>query len=506
MAGVLQFTIGLEASQFLHACGLSSGAIIGLERAGAGLKSVMEKVWSSIDQAKELNHLAARTGETAGNLFKMQEGFKACGVDAGSLGQTLFFMQKSLGGINDVGESTSDIFGKMGLSIRDLKGMGQLEAFSTIITKLGTYSQDTAAKFASGIFGRMGAGNAVQLSRSAKEFQETMAAAGPQAAIFARMAAGAELLNRSLFQIKLQLTGLWAGIAEGAIPGLQKVFDYLKAIDLTDVGKRLGAVIGLLGESLGSGKFSEMLSLAIEVGFEKGEFFAVRLAGSLGAALMVVVPKALEAAFQMSKMAGRTFSSMSLEWDLSRRKAYVAELEREKASQANTGSWSKGDEAKLTAARASEQLTKSAIAVHSRESMESTVESIKKLSAEIATSMPQAMAAAQEAWKSIGGGPDTDASKHLAALMADFQSRLQALLPAVRTDSGKAIEFGKGMHHRTEGNVFEKMGFVTGGGGPAQDTAHNTAKLVTLFEQVRDGIFRENMRRGQTDWATNDIL
>jgi hypothetical protein len=506
MAGVLQFTLGLEASEFLHNCGLSSGAIIGLERAGAGLRTVMEKVWASIDQAHALNHLAARTGETAGNLFRMQEGFKACGVDSESVGQTLFFMQKSLGGVNETGESTANIFSKMGLNIANLKGMGQLEALSAIIAKLGTYSQDTAAKFASGIFGRMGAGNAVQLSRSAKEFQETMAAAGPQAEIFARMAAGADILNRTLFQIKLQFTGLWAGIAEGAIPGLQKIFNYLKSFNLTDIGKQIGAVVGLLGESLGTGKFSEMLSLAIEIGFEKGEFFAVRLAGSLGAALMVVVPQALAAAFQMSKMAGRTFASMSLEWDLSHRKGYVAELEREKASQANSGSWSSGDEAKLTAARASEQLTKSAIAVHSRESMESTVESIKNLSANIATSMPQAMAAAREAWNSIGGGPDTDASKRLAGLVAGYQSRLQAILPGGSIAGGVDVEFGSGMHHLTEGNVFEKMGFVTGAGGPAHDTARNTAKLVTLFEQVRDGIFRENMRRVQTDWPTNDIL
>jgi hypothetical protein len=508
VAGVLQFTIGLEASQFLHNCGLSSAAIIGLERVGAGLRTVMEKVWASIDQAHALNHLAARTGETAGNLFKLQEAFKACGVDSESVGQTLFFMQKSLGGVNDVGESTADIFSKIGLNIKDLKDLGPLQAFTAIIDRLGKLNQNSAAKAASGIFGRMGAGNTVQLSRQAKEFREALEDASPLAAIFDRMATGADLLSRTLLKIERNFSGFWAGIAEGAIPGLQKVFDYLKSFNLTDIGKQIGAVVGLLGESVGNGRFSEILSLAIEVGFEKGEFFAVRLAGSLGAALMAVVPKALEAAFVMSKMAGTSAIGMML-----RRLSTVAtrdlnQLESDKAKGGipGRGPWSAQDEEYLQRAKSNASLALFTADIHDANANKSATDNIRTFSADIATSMPQAMAAAREAWKSIGGGPESDASKHLAALMADYHRRINAAVASKRTDGGEDVEFGKGMHHRTEGNVFEKMGFVTGAGSPAHDTARNTAKLVTLFEQVRDGIFRENMRRVQTDWPTNDIL
>src|ERR1035438_2836463 len=137
MAGVLQFTLGLEVSNFLHECGLSSAAILGLERVGEGLRGVMERTWGAIEQAGALEHLSRRTGETAGNLYRMQEGFKAAGVGAEPLGMMLYQMQKSLGGVNEMGEDTSSIFMRLGLSVASLKKQGGAGAFQEIIASLG---------------------------------------------------------------------------------------------------------------------------------------------------------------------------------------------------------------------------------------------------------------------------------------------------------------------------------------------------------------------------------
>jgi hypothetical protein len=109
MAGVLQFTLGLEASEFLSKLGLGEGKILSLAAAGEGLRAVMDRTWGAIEQAGALEHLSKRTGESAGHLYQLEEGFKACGVSAESVGGTLFFMQKALGGVNEMGESTDDI-------------------------------------------------------------------------------------------------------------------------------------------------------------------------------------------------------------------------------------------------------------------------------------------------------------------------------------------------------------------------------------------------------------
>src|ERR1035441_9010524 len=119
--GVLQFTLGLEVAQFLSAVDLSAGKILSLAGVGEMLHKAMEKVFQSFEQGAALEHLSRRTGETAGNLYRLQAGLEACGVSAESLPSMLFLMQKSLGGVSEMGESTADVFHKLGLNIAELK-------------------------------------------------------------------------------------------------------------------------------------------------------------------------------------------------------------------------------------------------------------------------------------------------------------------------------------------------------------------------------------------------
>src|ERR1017187_5019079 len=127
MGGVLQFTLGLEVSDFLSKAGISSTAITGLAGAGEMLHKAMEKVFQSFEQGAALDHLSKRTGESAGKLYQLQEAMKACGVSAESLPQMLFQMQKALGGVSEMGEDTAGVFHKMHLSIGDLKSAGPAE-------------------------------------------------------------------------------------------------------------------------------------------------------------------------------------------------------------------------------------------------------------------------------------------------------------------------------------------------------------------------------------------
>ena len=488
MAGVLQFTLGLEASQFLHNCGLSSGAIFGLEKAGEGLHQVMERVWGSIESATALEHLSKRTGETAGNLYAMQAAFQACGVGSDSLSTMIFQMQKSLGGVNEAGETTDDTFKRLGLNLKDLKTAGASGAMTQIVGALGKLDQTSAAKAASGIFGRMGAGSAVQLSRSPDEFREMLAAAGPQAAIMDRISKSAAAIQRTLQTVKMQFTGLFAGIAEGAMPMIQSVMDTLKGIDLTSIGEKLGAALGdaasILGQAFKEGDITELLSAVFEAAVERlgNLVFGVLGDGGLWSGVwdvmvgsfwikLAVIGKAFVGLGTILEAGITSAFNVLLEWigKIPKLGKYLG-LENYKAdSFGETYSRMKEENApaqKMLSGILGEGLGQS-----------------KKGLGNIGAALARANAAS--------GG---EAQDHLAELIGGLRARAPKKIKAqIDLVAGtKDMEFGKTPEHHTEGNAFEKMGFNMGGGGPAATTATNTGKMVDLIAQVRDAILSKD--------------
>ena len=283
MAGVLEFTIGLQVNEFLHNVGMSTEKLLSLEAIGEGLHRVFERVSAAIEQGTALEHLSRRSGETAGNLYKLQQGLEAAGVSAGELPTMLFMMQKALGGVSEMGESTADVFHKLGLNIADLKRQGPAEAFSAIMGRMGGLTQDSAAKASSMIFGRMGAGSAVQVSRSPEEFREAVAASARQADIFERMAGSAGRFHASMLGVKREVGGLFAGLAEGVLPALNSLGEKLGSINLTKFGLRIGDEITAAFEAVRLEKFGEYFKLTLQSAtFDVANFFGRMLQDALG--------------------------------------------------------------------------------------------------------------------------------------------------------------------------------------------------------------------------------
>lgn len=495
MAGYLQFTLGLETEDFLRKTGISSAAIMGLASVGEALHKVMEKVFQSFEQGAALEHLSKRTGESAGRLYQLQEAMKACGASAEGLPTMLFQMQKALGGVSEMGESTADVFHKLHLSIGDLKNAGPAEALAHIMERLSKLSPDSAAKASSMIFGRMGAGQAVQMSRSPNEFREAFADAAPQANIFERAGAAFAKIQRTIDAIKRELTGFWAGIAEGAAPAVQSILNWLRKIDLTGLGQRIGAMLGIITESFGDGTFSTVLQLAFQVAFEKAEFYGQKFVSVLAATIMAIFPKAIEASFEIAKMAGRGLSGWMQHQTRDIFAEDVARLEALKAKGVGRGGgkWNAGDEEALATKRGAlsdaDALSKDLDA----QKKAANAESIRRISADFATALPEALAAAKAAWKNVPAGPPSDAENQLSALYAKFRARIAAVKVNPAAGGTDDVDFGKGLTHRTEGNVFEKMGFAMGGGGgPINEVARNTARTVDILDQISNAVCNRN--------------
>jgi hypothetical protein len=505
MAGVLSFTLGLEASNFLREIGLASHEVLSFTAVGEGLHKVMEKISQTIERGAGLEHLSKRTGESIADLYELQKGFAAVGVEGEAVAPMLFAMQRALGGVNEFGERTQNIFGRLGLSVGQLKREGGAQAFQEITTALGKLNQSDATKAASSIFGRMGAGNALQISRSAAEFADAMAKAAPMAYVFDRVAKTFAEIERGIAKIKNTFEAVWLGIAQYAAGPIKAIIDKLGEIDLSKIGQRIGQMVGLLAESFGNGKWADLLVLSFQVAFEKAGVYVMKFALGLGAAIMTVLPAAIEAAFKMVGQTGsrgkHLFSEIQVLHDTER----VEELERLRGEGKNRlgGKWGPKDDEELADAKKFqlEHMQRGAAEQSQIQSSDGLV--MAEVMKSMAGALPRAMEEAHKAWASVQF-PESQSEAGLSAALDDFRKRWEKSFPPSESrgrgnNSGGLFE--NLSLHNTEGNLFEKMGFIMGGpGGPAgyqQETARNTGKTVDLLSQLLNQL--GNLPSGPTE-------
>jgi hypothetical protein len=268
--GVLQFTLGLTTGGFLSNLGGATVALKGFTAAAAGLGAMTAGVMHAIDQGTELDRLHHRLNTSAGDLFKLQRGFEAAGLSADDVSPLVFKLQKSLGGMNEMGQSTRVMFNNLGLSLTGLKRMKAPEQLLAIAGALAKMDTESAAAVAGGIFGREGAANMIQLAHSSNLFAQALAKSAHDAEIWQRNANVFAKLNRDTGEIKSHVATMFAGIAEGAAPGIQAIEDRLNTMDLSGLGQQFGKGLSALLEGFQEGKLSELIALSLKTGFDMG--------------------------------------------------------------------------------------------------------------------------------------------------------------------------------------------------------------------------------------------
>lgn len=286
MAGVLSFTLGIEVSNFLRGCGLASGQIINLIGGAKALHQVMEGTWAAIERGAALEHLSKRTGESVGNLFLLQKGLKAVGLDSSVAGTMLFQMNKALGGVNEMGEPTKAIFEELGLSIDTLKTKSAPEALQAIFEKLAKLNNASATFAASQIFGRGGAQDALQAARSGPRFGAALGDNKIGAEQAQRTASTFADIAIQMDKLQHQADKVFAGIAEAVGPVIEKLLQMSKAVDFNAIGQELGKFVGAFINAFGDGRLSELIGLSISTGVKLGLDSLPALFEQVGASLI----------------------------------------------------------------------------------------------------------------------------------------------------------------------------------------------------------------------------
>lgn len=473
--GVLQFSLGLATGGFLNPLNATASKLAGFIGGFISLGAISAGVMSAIERGAALQHLSKRTDTSVGSLYMLKRGFEAVGLEADAVGPILFKMQKSLGGVNEYGVDTRSVFHRMGLSIDELKKLNapqQLQAIASALAKLNSIS---AASAAGGIFGREGAAQMVQLSRSNSEFGEALAKGQRYAALWEKLAPLADKFERSMKFIAMEMDVIVTEAATQLLPSIQAVADAVSKINFTKIAQNLGETILTITEIFKEGKFGDVLAQAFIAGVEKASNFIGGVFGSssywkgiwdvMSGEFLVAIGTMMSVAEVFTATIAATLDKVihpKTDWSVLYQQNYDF-LDK---------SLGKFSGANLTYAGG-----------------QSVIKGVKEQAGAVA-----------DAYKN-SGGPEQD---KFMAMIGGIRGRAKKLAGTVG-ESVDTKKLGDALspstsHYKPEVTAFEKMGFVMGGANPLLDlnrrTASGVEKTVNLLTGIRSLLGGDNAGSG----------
>jgi hypothetical protein len=278
----LNFTLGLSSGGFLRGLAGAAGSLKGFIVSAVGVGALMKGVWEAIERGGRLQDLSARTGESVGNLYQLQEAFKVAGISADSVAPMLLRLQRSLGGVDEMGKSTAAAFAQLGIGAGELGRMTAPRQLAAVADALSRMNRGDAAQTAARLFGREGAGNILQISRDMAGFVQSLRNSAAAAALFQRNAAAFDKIGDTITLIKSNVGGFFAGIAAGIAPGLQNVLDGLARIDLVGMGRELGRFLTAISQAFKTGTLSELIGESLKLSLDLMLIYSVPIFEKMG--------------------------------------------------------------------------------------------------------------------------------------------------------------------------------------------------------------------------------
>jgi len=95
MANVLEFALGLQTSEFLSKLGFAGEGLLSFAGTVELLRKAFERTWGAIERGAELRGLAAATGESVAQLYKLEHALEAIGSSNENPLMLMLMMQKA---------------------------------------------------------------------------------------------------------------------------------------------------------------------------------------------------------------------------------------------------------------------------------------------------------------------------------------------------------------------------------------------------------------------------
>jgi hypothetical protein len=216
MNGALNFTLGLQANQFLNSANISTKALLGLTAAGAMLNTAFNKMWTAIEQGGALKDLAASASVTVKELYQLQRGFKDVGASADAVPSILNRLRRTLAG----GEQHS-LLKSMGLDPKAISQMNPAEQFEKIAAAMARLNVNARSQAATALFGREGAMAVMQIANSGNDFADAIQRATRSAGIWDSVAGAFDEIGDKLSELEADTSAMWAALAGALIRAFQ---------------------------------------------------------------------------------------------------------------------------------------------------------------------------------------------------------------------------------------------------------------------------------------------
>ena len=225
----------------------------------------VEGVKSISEYAARMEDLSASTGQSVEDVIVLGQAFRNAGLGSESVGQSLFLLQKALGGMNEEGLPTAKVFERLGLSIDELKNISATEALAQISAAIASLpTQADQARAAMEMFGRSGRGMlAVLKDTEGLEIARTQI--GGLAANVGGSAQDLKKFGDAIASLDLKSKQFFAGFAAGVAGDLKSAADAINAIDLSPFGTKLAMI------AKGAQELADNLAKAVSAAPKEGE-------------------------------------------------------------------------------------------------------------------------------------------------------------------------------------------------------------------------------------------
>lgn len=469
--GVLQFSLGLQASKFIDVLSSSKLAVGSFTTAMTGVGIMAAGMFNAIERGSALNDLAARTGESVENLYLLEEGFKRAGLGAEAVDPMIQKVRKALSGVNEMGGNTDSIFAALGLDRASLAQKNPVEVIQKIAEAMHKLNPNDMAGAAAGLFGRGGAGDMIQLANSAEDMAVAFAHGRVEAKMFAMSAGDFDHIGDSIVEIKSHVQGLFTGLASSLTPEIIKVVD-----DVNDFSRHL---VPAFAQALKNHDLENLIELSLMAGVEKGKPYFVAFATAFSITLTDAIVAALKAAAEIggasflnniitAAKAGKNSDDQTI---VQNDMAHDSDMIRGYAASGNM------EKLNYWKGRLAEDIATSTRLMDEQKAIEDEFRGIKKA---IVTQAIDSMTGTNlvkifaDAFHPDTSGP-TPASDALLKKIADLENAHQGFLAGLVPDGskkgqqpGQPIDAG-GKQYGTTHSEWEKLGLIIAGGGDRGD-------------------------------------
>lgn len=481
MGNVLEFALGLQTSEFIGELGLASREVLSFAAMFEGVKMAFEKVDQTIERAAGLEELSKLTGESATNLYGLQEALKAVGGSVDAIPMMALRVGKALDGMNEAGERTDQVFSALHLSMAQLRGMSLQNQIQSIASALGHSGNSEA--MASQLFGRFGAMDILRITHSMEEFNGTLHDTRREAEVFGLISSSANNYEHTMLLINSHIAGMWAGLAEGVLPTVQLIASEFEKIDFVGLGQSAGKIFYTFGEGFKQGQLATLIALAFQAGIEQGTPYFVAFTKAFTVTLTDAIVAAFEAAAKIqgssfinnvvtaAKLAANDSAQSSAQGDMARDSAWIKKL----AASGNKG------EMHYWAGRLNTDTARSNQLLAEKEAIMSEFEGVKSAIINAAIEGMNGGSLGKTFMDNFkpdtsGPHPYTDAFlKKVDDLGAGFGNYMEGLKSA---DAKKGFENPGAGGYKPQVTDLEKIGFIFGNPGGGNDTAQRTLDVT----------------------------